>query len=114
LVDEVLNLDELRRKTQFELDNVLAESNKLSKEIGDLFKQGRANEANDLKEKSAELKVSSKELQELLEKYEESLKSILYQIPNIPHETVVAGVSADDNETVFTKGDATPKPEAIP
>ena len=55
LVDEVLNVDELRRKTQFELDNILAESNKLSKEIGDLFKQGRANEANDLKEKTVEL-----------------------------------------------------------
>ncbi|HLV23360.1 MAG TPA: serine--tRNA ligase [Moheibacter sp.] len=114
LVDEVLNLDELRRKTQFELDNVLAESNKLSKEIGDLFKSGRANEANDLKEKSVELKNSSKELQDLLEKYEESLKSILYQIPNIPHESVVAGVSAEDNETVFTKGEATPRPEAMP
>ena len=114
LVDEVLNVDELRRKTQFELDNILAESNKLSKEIGDLFKQGRANEANDLKEKTVELKNSSKELQDLLEKYEESLKTILYQIPNIPHESVVAGVSADDNETVFTQGDASPKSDAVP
>jgi len=114
LVDEVINVDELRRKTQFELDNLLAESNKLSKEIGQLFQQGRAEEANELKEKTAQQKVQVKELQDLLSEYEESLKSILYQIPNIPHESVVAGTSADDNEIVFTKGNATPKPDALP
>lgn len=114
LVDEVINVDELRRKTQFELDTILAESNRLSKEIGDLFKSGHANEANDLKEKTVELKNSTKELQDLLAKYEESLKSILYQIPNVPHESVVPGVSADDNEIIFTNGDATPRPDAVP
>lgn len=114
LVEEVLNSDELRRKTQFELDNVLAESNKLSKEIGQLFQQGRADEANELKAKTADQKVQIKELQDLLAKYEESIKHILYQIPNIPNEKVVAGVSAEDNEIVFEKGDASPKPDAIP
>lgn len=114
LVDEVLNVDELRRKTQFELDTLLAESNRLSKEIGQLFQQGKADEANALKEKTAEQKVQTKELQDLLAKYEESLKSLLYQIPNVPHESVVAGVSAEDNEIVFTKGDASPKSDALP
>lgn len=114
LVDEVLNVDELRRKTQFELDTLLAESNRLSKEIGQLFQQGKNDEANALKEKTAEQKVQTKELQDLLAKYEESLKSLLYQIPNVPHESVVAGVSADDNEIVFTKGDASPKSDALP
>lgn len=114
LVDEVLNVDELRRKTQFELDNVLAESNKLAKEVGNLFKQGKADEANVLKEKSVELKTSSKELQDLLSKYEDSVKEILYQIPNIPHESVKAGKDAEDNETIFEHGVATPKPENLP
>ncbi|MET3733090.1 serine--tRNA ligase [Moheibacter stercoris] len=114
LVEEVLTSDELRRKTQFELDNVLAESNKLSKEIGQLFQQGRADEANELKAKTADQKVQIKELQDLLAKYEESIKHILYQIPNIPNEKVVAGVSAEDNEIVFEKGDASPKPDAMP
>lgn len=114
LVDEVLETDELRRKTQFELDNLLAESNNLSKEIGQLFQQGKTEEANQLKQKSAEQKTQTKELQDLLAKYEESLKTILYQIPNIPHEKVVAGISAEDNEIVFTQGDASPKPEALP
>ena len=69
LVDEVLNVDELRRKTQFELDNVLAESNKLAKEIGNLFKDGRSEEANELKNKTVDLKTQSKELQDLLSSY---------------------------------------------
>lgn len=114
LVDEVIRVDELRRKTQFELDTILAESNKLSKEIGQLFQQGKADEANQLKEKTAEQKVQTKELQDLLAKYEESLKNLLYQIPNIPHTSVVAGVSAEDNETIFMHGEATPKPDAMP
>lgn len=114
LVDEVIHVDELRRKTQFELDNILADSNKLSKEIGQLFQQGKTDEANQLKEKTAEQKVQTKELQDLLAKYEESLKNLLYQIPNIPHTSVVAGVSAEDNETIFTHGEATPKPDAMP
>lgn len=114
LIDEVLNTDELRRKTQFELDNLLAESNRLSKEIGQLFQQGRAEEANQLKEKTAEQKTQTKELQDLLSEYEESLKHILYQIPNIPHESVVAGVSAEDNEIVFTKGEAAAKSNTLP
>lgn len=114
LVNEVLNVDELRRKTQFELDNVLAESNKLAKEIGNLFKDGRSEEANELKNKTVDLKIQSKELQDLLSSYETSVKDILYQIPNIPNEIVKAGKDADDNEIVFEHGDATAKPNNLP
>ena len=114
LVDEVLNVDELRRKTQFELDNVLAESNKLAKEIGNLFKDGRSEEANELKNKTVDLKSQSKELQDLLSNYESSVKEILYQIPNIPNELVKAGKDADDNEIVFEKGEAISKPQNLP
>lgn len=114
LIDEVINVDELRRKTQFELDNLLAESNKLSKEIGELFKQGKAEEANVLKEKSTKQKAQTKELQDLLSKYENQVNEILYLIPNIPHESVVAGKSADDNVEVFKHGDDNPKPNNIP
>ncbi|MGU9939508.1 serine--tRNA ligase [Empedobacter brevis] len=114
LVDEVLNVDELRRKTQFELDNILAESNKLAKEIGNLFKDGRSEEANELKNKTVDLKTQSKELQDLLSSYENSVKEILYQIPNIPNELVKAGKDADDNEIVFEHGVATAKPNNLP
>src|SRR5690625_5820281 len=85
LIDEVINVDELRRKTQFELDNLLAESNKLSKEIGELFKKGKAEEANELKEKSKQQKVQNKELQDLISKYDKQVIEILYIIHNIIH-----------------------------
>lgn len=114
LIDEILNVDELRRKTQFELDNVSAESNKLSKEIGELFKSGKQDEANELKAKTANLKTSSEELSNLLNTYKESLQTLLYQIPNIPNELVKAGKDEKDNETVFEEGDATPKTGYLP
>ena len=114
LIDEILNMDELRRKTQFELDNVSAESNKLSKEIGELFKSGKQDEANELKAKTANLKTSSEELSNLLNTYKESLQTLLYQIPNIPNELVKAGKDEKDNETVFEEGDATPKTGYLP
>lgn len=114
VIDEVIHTDELRRKTQFELDQLLAEANKLSKEIGQLFKEGKADEANALKEKTSEQKSSIKELQDLLNTYESTLKHLLYQIPNIPNEKVVAGKTAEDNEIVFKQGDDSPKVGAFP
>lgn len=114
LIDEVLEADELRRQTQFELDNKLSESNKISREIGELFKKGRTEEANDLKEKTSDLKEEIKEFQDLLSKYEESVVHLLYQIPNIPNDLVPEGKGADDNEVVFSEGDASPRPQALP
>ncbi|WP_068596618.1 serine--tRNA ligase [Vaginella massiliensis] len=114
LIDEILEVDELRRKTQFELDNVAAESNKLSKEIGELFKSGRQDEANALKAKTSSLKSSSEELSNLLNSYKISLQNLLYQIPNVPNELVKAGKDENDNETVFEQGDATPKKGYLP
>src|SRR5690606_30697111 len=105
LIDEVINVDELRRKTQFELDNLLAESNKLSKEIGELFKQGKAEEANVLKEKSTQQKVQTKELHDLHSIYENQVNDILYLITNIPPDSAVAGKSTDDSVEVFKHGD---------
>ena len=66
LIDQVLTADENRRATQVSLDNTLAESNKISKEIGALYKSGKAQEANRLKEQTGQLKVSAKELSDKL------------------------------------------------
>ena len=79
LVDDVLQLDEKRRATQTQLDNTLAESNKLSKEIGMLFKNGKAQEANVLKEKTGVLKEDSKRLGDELNTIAEELQKLLYQ-----------------------------------
>ena len=101
LVDEAIQLDDLRKKTQLELDTQLSEINKISKEIGMLMKDGKKDEAEAAKSKTAQYKESSKELTNRLSEIEISLQNVLYLIPNIPYEKVVAGVSADDNEVVY-------------
>lgn len=105
MVSKVLELDEKRRAIQTQLDNTLAESNKLSKEIGMLFKSGKAQEANELKEKTAGLKEASKQLGDDLNATAAELQEHLYLIPNLPHESVPAGSSDSDNEEVYREGD---------
>jgi len=105
LIDDVIALDEKRRSIQTELDNTLAESNSISKEIGELFKSGKVEEANALKAKTGELKEASKTLSEQLNETADSLQELLFQIPNVPHASVPNGNSEDDNEEVFRAGD---------
>jgi seryl-tRNA synthetase len=104
IIEQVLAADENRRAIQVTLDNTLAESNKLSKEIGNLYKSGKAQEANVLKEKTRQLKESSKELSEKLSQFSNELDQLLYQIPNVPHASVKAGTSEEDNENIFSEG----------
>ncbi len=104
MIEDVISLDEDRRHTQTLLDNALAESNTLSKEIGNLFKSGKASEANVLKEKTIELKETTKSLTETLNEKVEALNQVLYKIPNIPHLSVPKGSTEDDNEIVFSEG----------
>lgn len=104
IIENVLNTDENRRATQTSLDAILAESNKLSKEIGGFFKSGELQKANLLKEKTVQLKEQSKQLSEKLNELSESLQTLLYQIPNVPHRSVKAGKSEEDNENIFSEG----------
>ena len=104
IINEVLTSDEARRATQTSLDNILAESNKISKEIGGLFKTGKIQEANLLKEKTGLLKEQSKQLNEKLNTTVDKLQELLYQIPNIPHASVKSGKNEEDNEKVFSEG----------
>lgn len=83
MIEKVLLLDDTRKATQNTLDNNLAELNSLAKEIGDMFKSGRAGEAAPLKEKTAVLKSQSKELEERLSATEKELQDLLYLIPNV-------------------------------
>lgn len=105
VVQEVISLDEERRALQSNLDNTLAQSKKLSNEIGDLFKKGQADKANELKEQSLVLKEESKTLTDDLNKTAEKLQGLLYTIPNLPHPSVPAGNSDQDNEEVFKEGE---------
>jgi len=104
IVEQILDLDQKRRSTQNSMDNNQAELNKISKEIGDLFKQGKANEANELKEKNTNLKNVVKEQSDELTAIENQLNSILVQLPNLPHTSVPTGKGADDNVVVRSGG----------
>jgi len=105
MIDDVISLDEERRQVQTQLDNALAESNTLSKEIGNLYKSGKAAEANVLKERTTELKEITKALTETLNEKIEALNQLLYKIPNIPHLSVPKGSAEEDNEEIFKEGD---------
>jgi len=105
IVNNVIELDETRKATQTELDKVLSESNKISKEIGVLFKTGEQQKATILKEKTGQLKEQSKKFNEQLSSIQNSLNELLYKIPNIPNVLVPSGTSEEDNEEIFKEGE---------
>lgn len=103
-VEEVIQLDENRRKTQVELDALLSRANVLAKEIGELFKSGKAAEANDLKAETATIKDNSKALETQLAEIEENIKQILFTLPNIPAAPIPFGRGPEENEVVEEHG----------
>ena len=105
LIDEIIALDEKRRSTQLALDESLAKSNTLSKEIGSLFKSGETEKANTLKAETATLKDTIKTLTDTLNGTVESLNELLYRVPNIPNDLVPEGTSEADNVVVFEAGE---------
>ena len=105
LVEQAIALDEKRRALQTELDEALSKSNKLSKEIGALMKEGKKEEAEAAKEQTAQYKELTKRLNAELDETTTSLTQVLYRIPNIPNEIVPEGKSAEDNLNVFQAGE---------
>ncbi len=97
VINEVLATDQIRRKTQQELDANLAQSKKISKEIGAMMGQGRKEEAQALSEQTGRLKEQTKTLTQQLNECDEKLKQLLYAIPNTPHDSVPEGRTAEDN-----------------
>ncbi len=106
IIQSILDKDEARKATQKKQDDAQAQMNSISKEIGQLFKAGKAQEANAAKEKSSALKEDVKEFSNQLNAIESELQSLLVQIPNIPHESVQAGKSEEDNVKVAEGGTA--------
>ena len=104
LVQKIIDLDVERRASIAKVEELRAEGNKMSKAIGGLFKDGKIEEANIAKAKVQETKTEQKHLEEGLSKIEEKFQDLLYQIPNVPHTTVPAGSSEEDNEEVFNEG----------
>lgn len=104
-LEDVLTYDEERRATQAQLDDVLAQSNSYSKEIGKLFQSGEVQKANELKEKTVALKESSKQLNEKMLVAAEKLQELLFTLPNIPNDLVPTGTDENDNEEIFKEGE---------
>ncbi len=104
-ISSVLEVDKKLREAKTDFESQKAQANSLAKSIGDLFKQGKASEANELKEQTSNLKESTKVLQENINTFQEELNNLLYTIPNIPNSQVPAGSTDQHNEVVFEHGE---------
>jgi len=103
-VDSIIQIDEQKRAAQMQVEQNLAEGNALAKQIGELMKSGKKDEAEDIKKRTVELKESSKSLEENLKTLEEELFNILVTLPNLPHESVPEGKTPEENLNVFQYG----------
>ena len=108
LVQNILELDTQLRQMKKNLDNNLMEQGKIAKSIGQMFKEGRREEAEQMKAQTAELKVQEKELQAELDEKGQKINEMMVLLPNMPHASVPLGKGAEDNEVVYQEGDATP------
>ncbi|MFO8055392.1 MAG: serine--tRNA ligase [Bacteroidales bacterium] len=102
IIDDILKLDKERRKTQSELDEILAESRRLAKTIGQLMQQGKKPEAEAVKEKTTSLKKKAKTLQHRLSDQNHRQQQLLMEVPNVPHTSVPAGNTEQDNLLIKT------------
>ena len=98
---KIIDFNESRKKQQTNLDTLLSKANTLSKQIGELFKNGKVDEANELKKEVEKIKPEIKLLQELLNSNNKDLQELLCSIPNVPNELVKKGSDENDNEIIF-------------
>ena len=114
-VDAILAKDQEWRANKTELETIAAEMNRISKEIGVLFQQGKQQEANDAKAQTASLKEKEASLKAVVQQLEDDITQLMYQLPNVPNELVKAGKNEQDNEIVEEVGTkATFSGEALP
>ncbi|MGN7987846.1 serine--tRNA ligase [Pedobacter sp. 22226] len=105
LVDEIIKIDEDRRSTQTSLDNISAEANAAAKQIGDLMRTGKKEEAEAIKAQTASHKENIKSLSDKLNELETAQHNLIVQLPNLPYHLVKQGSTADENEVVLTHGE---------
>ncbi|CAI9429544.1 serine--tRNA ligase [Candidatus Ornithobacterium hominis] len=106
-LDEIISWDDVRKSTQYELDNILAKSNQLSREIGELYKNGKTEDVNVLRAESAELKNQTKTLQEKLNETKTKIEQLLFEVPNPVHRSVPAGKGESENIIIKSVGEPT-------
>lgn len=105
VINSVIELDNSRKAAQKQADDTKAEANNLARQIGDLMKSGKKEDAEVLKAKTAELKNTEKQLDEKLKTIEQDVHKLLVTVPNLPSLQVPAGKAAEDNEVVREEGD---------
>lgn len=105
-LNKILLTDQTWRSEKTALEAIVAEQNTLSKKIGELFKEGKQQEANDAKLKISELKIKESELKAKVESNEQEITQLLYTLPNVPNDLVKAGKNEQDNEIVFENGES--------
>ena len=114
-VDAILAKDQEWRANKTELETIAAEMNRISKEIGVLFQQGKQAEATEAKAQTASLKEKEAGLKSVVQQLEDEITQLMYQLPNVPNELVKAGKNELDNEIVEEVGSkATFSGEALP
>lgn len=115
LVDEIIKIDEERRSTQTSLDNISAEANAAAKQIGDLMRTGKKEEAEAIKAETASHKENIKNLSDKLNELETAQHNLIVQLPNLPYHLVKQGSTAEENEVVLTHGEPAQLPDkALP
>ncbi|NRF38859.1 serine--tRNA ligase [Pedobacter foliorum] len=112
LVDEIIKIDEERRQVQTSLDNLSAVANAAAKQIGELMRSGKKEEAEVLKAETTSNKEEHKNLSDQLTEVEATLYGLIVQLPNLPHHLVKTGSAAEDNEVVYEHGSPADLPES--
>ena len=114
IIDKIIDLNLSRKKVQQELDQILFESNIISKKISEIFKSGNnENSASVMKEKSSDLKLKSKTLSDQLEKIKSEIFKLLTSIPNLPDKEVPEGLTIDDNIEVYISNEKVESDESL-
>ena len=115
LTKKICQLDDARKATQKQMDDALAEANRKAAEIGTLFKEGKTDEANALRDETTQMKTAIKEMEIHLETIKNELEKTLILLPNLPHISVPKGKSAENNEIVLEEGNIPQlPPDAMP
>lgn len=115
IINKILQLDSTRREIQFKTDQLQADLNRISKNIGSLMKEGRKKEADEAREKTYKLKDDIKVMSDKISPVENDLRNEIVRLPNLPHESVARGHGADDNVKIKEGGIISPLPEtALP
>ena len=114
IIDKIIDLNLSRKKVQQELDQILFESNNISKKISEIFKSGNNdNSVSVMKEKSSDLKLKSKTLSDQLEKTKSEIFELLTSIPNLPDKKVPEGLTIDDNIEIYRSNERVESDESL-